>query len=191
MTDGTIEQLKGAFTSDLTYRSEDVPLTCIPHPDELEDTLHGLMKLNGLIIRSLEEVAGRGANAVTYRAGRKYGHEVAKYFEKMEDIEKALQELSDILRGQFSFEIWKPADKPSYIIQENGSTFIYLVFHDCIVRQTLRRNGQNQGGPLCQTLYGYVVGAIEEITGKKAKLEIVHTGPNACLKKLILMGAEK
>jgi hypothetical protein len=30
------------------------------------------------------------------------------------------------------------------------------------------------------------VGAIEEITGKKAKLEIVHTGPNACLKKLII-----
>ncbi|MDD1662778.1 MAG: hydrocarbon binding protein (contains V4R domain) [Methanomicrobiales archaeon] len=186
MTDGTIEKMKGAFSTDLVYRSEDVPLTCIPNPEELEDTLHGLMKLNGLIIRSLEEVAGRGANAVTYRAGRKYGHEVAKYFEKMENIEEALKELSDILRGQFTFEIWKPADKTSYIIQENGSTFIYLVFHDCIVRQTLRRNGQAQGGPLCQTLYGYVVGAIEEITGKKAKLEIVHTGPNACLKKLIL-----
>ena len=186
MSDGTIRDMKGAFSTDTVYRSEDVPLTCVPHPEELEDTLHGLMKLNGLIIRSLEEVAGRGANAVTYRAGRKYGHEVAKYFEKMENIEEALKELSDILRGQFTFEIWKPADKASYIIQEDGSTFIYLVFHDCIVRQTLRRNGQAQGGPLCQTLYGYVVGAIEEITGKKAKLEIVHTGPNACLKKLII-----
>jgi predicted hydrocarbon binding protein len=186
MTGGTIERMKGAFSTDLVYRSEDVPLTCTPHPEELEDTLHGLMKLNGLIIRSLEEVAGRGANAVTYRAGRKYGHEVAKYFQKMENIEEALKELSDILRGQFTIEIWKPADKPSYIIEEDGSTFIYLVFHDCIVRQTLRRNGQPQGGPLCQTLYGYVVGAIEEITGRKAKLEIVHTGPNACLKKLIL-----
>ena len=186
MADGTIEKMKGVFSTDLVYRSEDVPLTCIPHPEELEDTLHGLMKLNGLIIRSLEEVAGRGANAVTYRAGRKYGHEVAKYFQKMENIEEALKELSDILRGQFTIEVWKPADKPSYIIEENGSTFIYLVFHDCIVRQTLRRNGQTQGGPLCQTLYGYVVGAVEEITGRKAKLEIVHTGPNACLKKLIL-----
>ena len=113
MTDGTIEEMKGAFSTDLVYRSEDVPLTCVPPPEELEDTLHGLMKLNGLIIRSLEEIAGRGANAVTYRAGRKYGHEVAKYFQKMENIEEALKELSDILSGQFTIEIWKPADKPS------------------------------------------------------------------------------
>jgi predicted hydrocarbon binding protein len=145
------------------------------------------MKLNGLIIRSLEEIAGRGANAVTYRAGKKFGHEVAKYFRKIDNVEEALEELSHILHGQYTFEAWKPADKSSYVIQENETTFIYLVFHDCIVRQTLRRNGQDQGGPLCQTLFGYVVGAIEEITGKKAKLEIVHTGPNACLKKLILM----
>ena len=83
-------------------------------------------------------------------------------------------------------KVWKPEDEETFIIEENGETFIYLVFHDCIVRQTLRRNGLEQGGPLCQTLYGYVVGAIEEITGRKARLEIVHTGPNACLKKLIL-----
>ena len=186
MADGPVPLGKEAGSAPAVYRSEDVPLQCIPPPEELEDTLHGLMKLNGLIIRSLEEIAGRGANAVTYRAGRKYGHEVAKYFRKIEDVEEALKELSYILHGQYTIEIWKPADKDRYIIQENGSTFIYLVFHDCIVRQTLRRNGQPQGGPLCLTLFGYVVGAIEEITGRKAKLEIVHTGPNACLKKLIL-----
>jgi predicted hydrocarbon binding protein len=185
MSEGTIEHMKESFHTDTLYRSEDVPLGCIPPPEELEDTLHGLMKLNGLIIRSLEEIAGRGANAVTYRAGKKFGHEVAKYFRKIDNVEEALEELSHILHGQYTFEAWKPADKSSYVIQENGTTFIYLVFHDCIVRQTLRRNGQE--GPLCQTLFGYVVGAIEEITGKRAKLEIVHTGPNACLKKLILM----
>jgi hypothetical protein len=30
------------------------------------------------------------------------------------------------------------------------------------------------------------IGVGPTITGRKAKLEIVHTGPNACLKKLIL-----
>ncbi len=181
-----IDELHEAFHSDLVYRPEEIPLECSPRPKEMEQTLHGVMKLNGLVIRSLEEIAGRGANAVTYRAGKKFGHEVAKYFQKREDVEGALHELSDLLRGQYSFEVWKPEDKETFIIEENGETFIYLVFHDCIVRQTLRRNGLDQGGPLCQTLFGYVVGAIEEITGRKAKLEIVHTGPNACLKKLVL-----
>lgn len=185
MPAGHIEQMNEGFHRGSVFRAEEIPLTP-PPPADLQDTLHGLMKLNGLIIRSLEEISGRGANAVTYRAGKKFGHETAKYFRKIENIEEALEELSHILRGQYTFEIWKPADSAGYIQQENGTTFIYLVFHDCIVRQTLRRNGQEQGGPLCQTLYGYVVGAIEEITGRKGKLEIVHTGPNACLKKLIL-----
>lgn len=101
-------------------------------------------------------------------------------------MEDALRELSYILDGQYSFEPWKPEDKEDYIVEDESGTYIYLVFHDCIVRQTLRRIGQEQGGPYCQTLCGYVVGAVEEITGKRAKLEIIHTGPNACLKKLII-----
>ena len=186
MTEMTVDEMNRQFKTGTVFRAEDVPMSCSPSAKEMEQTLHGVMKMNGLIIKSLEEIAGRGANAVTYRAGKKFGHEVAKYFRKNEDIEEALRELSYILHGQYTFELWKPEDKENYVVTENGETFIYLVFHDCIVRQTLRRNGMEQGGPLCQTLYGYVVGAIEEITGRRAKLEIVHTGPNACLKKLIL-----
>jgi predicted hydrocarbon binding protein len=186
MTASYIDEAKKSFRTDLVFKTEDVPLRCDPPAEELEQTLHGLMQLNGYIIKSLEEIAGRGANAVTYRAGKKFGHEVAKYFQKRDSVEEALRELSYILHGQYSFEPWKPSDKENYIVDEDGSTFIYLVFHDCIVRQTLRRNGQVQAGPLCQTLCGYVVGAVEEITGRRGKLEIIHTGPNACLKKLIL-----
>jgi predicted hydrocarbon binding protein len=186
MTEMTVDEMNRQFKTGTVFRAEDVPMSCSPSAKDMEQTLHGVMKMNGLIIKSLEEIAGRGANAVTYRAGKKFGHEVAKYFRKNEDIEEALRELSYILHGQYTFELWKPEDKENYVVTENGETFIYLVFHDSIVRQTLRRNGMAQGGPLCQTLYGYVVGAIEEITGRRAKLEIVHTGPNACLKKLIL-----
>ncbi|HDR72566.1 MAG TPA: hydrocarbon binding protein (contains V4R domain) [Methanoculleus sp.] len=186
MGESFIDETREKFRTDLVFRVEDVPMRCDPPAEELEQTLHGLMQLNGYIIKSLEEIAGRGANAVTYRAGKKFGHEVAKYFEKKDNVEDALRELSYILHGQYTFEPWKPSDRDEYIVEENGSTFIYLVFHDCIVRQSCRRIGQEQGGPLCQTLCGYVVGAVEEITGKRGKLEIIHTGPNACLKKLIL-----
>jgi hypothetical protein len=79
-----------------------------------------------------------------------------------------------------------PRAKTATSSPKNGETFIYLVFRDCLVRQTLHREGMAQKGPLCQSLYGYMVGAVEEIAGKRGKLEIVHVGPNTCLKKLIL-----
>ncbi len=75
------------------------------------------------------------------------GHETAKYFPKTDNVEKALKELSEILGRQYNFELYKPKDKDSYIITENGETFIYLVFRDCLVRQTLRREGMAQKGP--------------------------------------------
>jgi predicted hydrocarbon binding protein len=167
-------------------KPEELPLHCEGNIHDYEEALHGLMVLNAMIIRSLEEIARGGANAVVYRAGMKLGHETGKYFPKTDNVEKALKELSEILGKQYNFELWKPKGKDSYIITENGETFIYLVFRDCLVRQTLRREGMPQKGPLCQSLYGYMVGAMEEITGKRGKLEIVHVGPNTCLKKLIL-----
>lgn len=115
-----VDELHERFSTDISYKSEDVPLNCVPPVKELEATLHGVMKLNGLVIRSLEEIAGRGANAVTFRAGKKFGHEVAKYFQKREDIEDALHELSDLLQGQYSFEVWKPADSDTFLIEEGG-----------------------------------------------------------------------
>ncbi|HDS63322.1 MAG TPA: hydrocarbon binding protein (contains V4R domain), partial [Methanofollis liminatans] len=141
MTEMTVDEMNRQFKTGTVFRAEDVPMSCSPSAKDMEQTLHGVMKMNGLIIKSLEEIAGRGANAVTYRAGKKFGHEVAKYFQKNEDIEEALRELSYILHGQYTFELWKPEDKEHYVVTENGETFIYLVFHDCIVRQTLRRNG--------------------------------------------------
>ena len=78
MSAGYIDEMHEAFRSELVYRAEEIPLECTPGPKEMEQTLHGVMKLNGLVIRSLEEIAGRGANAVTYRAGKKFGHEIAR-----------------------------------------------------------------------------------------------------------------
>jgi hypothetical protein len=33
-------------------------------------------------------------------------------------------------------------------------------------------------------MYGFFSGAIEKIMGKKATLDIIHAGENACLKRL-------
>jgi len=137
-----------------SIKPEDLPLHCEGNIYDYEEALHGLMTLNATIIRSLEEIARSGANAVVYRAGNKMGHETAKFFPKTDNVEKALKELSEILGRQYNFEMWKPKGKDSYIITENGETFIYLNGWeaDSISPETAKpstigwlRNGEREG----------------------------------------------
>jgi len=114
------------------------------------------------------------------------GHEAGKMVEKTDDLEKAMQELSEILGVEFFFDMWKPADQTEYTVENGNETVVKLIFRDCVVRQTLRRTGLPQKGPLCYLLYGYTVGAVEEVMGIKGKLDIDHVGPNACLKTLTI-----
>ena len=76
MSAGYIDEMHEAFHSELTYRPEEIPLECIPGPKEMEQTLHGVMKLNGLIIRSLEEIAGE-VQTPSHIGPEEVGHEIA------------------------------------------------------------------------------------------------------------------
>jgi hypothetical protein len=74
----------------------------------------------------------------------------------------------------------------SYIIEENGSTFIYLVFHDCIVRQTLRRNGQPQEGRFI--LHDGIDRALHEMLGLGV-LEIMLSDDE--IEEIVVNGSEE
>ncbi len=179
------EEVKGTFKPEL------IPEECGGDIDDYEEALHVLMKFVGSMSSALEQVSGRGANAIVYQAGKRMGHEAGKLVEKTDDLEKALQELSEILGMEFYFEMWKPSGQDEYITENNGETVVKLLFMDCVVRQTLRRTGLPQKGPLCYLLYGYMVGAVEEVMDIKGKLDIDHVGPNACLKTLTIKWSGK
>lgn len=179
------EEIKG------TFKPEMIPEECGGDIDDYEEALHVLMKFVGSMSSALEQVSGRGANAIVYQAGKRMGHEAGKLVEKTDDLEKALQELSKILGMEFYFEMWKPSNQDNYITENNGETVVKLLFMDCVVRQTLRRTGLPQKGPLCYLLYGYTVGAVEEVMDIKGKLDIDHVGPNACLKTLTIKWSGK
>jgi predicted hydrocarbon binding protein len=106
--------------------------------------------------------------------------------EKTDDLEQALDEMGEVLGHEFYYTKWKPAGQENYTIEKGDETSVKLLFMDCVVRQTLRRTGLPQKGPLCYLLYGYMVGAVEEVMGIKAKVDIDHVGPNACLKTLTI-----
>ena len=175
-----IEEVKGTFKPELIPKETGGDL------DDYEDALHVLMKFMGSMSNALEQVSGRGANAIVYQAGKRMGHESAKMMEKTENLEQAMDEMGEVLGHEFYFEKWKPADQDSYVIQKDNEVTVKLLFMDCVVRQTLRRTGLPQKGPLCYLLYGYMVGAVEEVMDIKGKVDIDHVGPNACLKTLTI-----
>ena len=168
------------------FKPELIPKGCSGDINDYEEALHVLMKFMGSMSSALEQVSGRGANAIVYQAGKRMGHEAGKLVEKTDNLEKAMQELSEILGAEFYFDMWKPADQAEYTVEKGDETVVKLIFRDCVVRQTLRRTGLPQKGPLCYLLYGYTVGAVEEVMGIKGKLDIDHVGPNACLKTLTI-----
>ena len=179
------EEIKGTFKPEL------IPAETGGDIDDYEEALHVLMKFVGSMSTALEQVSGRGANAIVYQAGKRMGHEAGKLMEKTDNLEKAMQELSEILGQEFYFEMWKPSGQDSYTVERENETEVKLLFMDCVVRQTLRRTGLTQKGPLCYLLYGYMVGAVEEVMDIKGKLDIDHVGPNACLKTLTIKWSGK
>ena len=152
--------------------------------------LQNTMNFAAALAYGMEQLSGRGANGMTYAAGRKLGKQLSEGAARTDDIGAALKEVQRVLKDNsfdWSFEPFKPADQKEFITAgDNGSRQLKLVFRDCMIRQSLFCFGHEQKGSLCYMMYGFFSGALENIMDKKATLEIVHAGDNACLKVLNL-----
>jgi hypothetical protein len=107
------------------------------------------------------------------------------------DLMVALGKVAEALQAKgidWPFEAWKPAADASFVYQKDGKQAIKLVFHNCMVRCALFRYGHEQKQSLCMMNHGFFCGYVQKFTGKRAELEILHAGENACLKELLLTG---
>jgi predicted hydrocarbon binding protein len=138
----------------------------------------------------LEQVLGRGAATVTFRAGRTVGLKSAAAAQEP-DILAALPVVEKELRNKgivWPFEPWKPAGQSSFVYDKDGKQALKLVFRNCMVRCALYRYSHEQKQSLCMMNHGLFCGYVQKITGKRAELDILHAGENACLKELVLQG---
>jgi predicted hydrocarbon binding protein len=155
---------------------------------ETRDELQGLLTLMASLSHGLEKVLGRGADTVTFRAGKTVGLKSAITIKESE-ILTALERVKEALKGhgiEWPFEVWKPAAATSAIYQKDGKQAVKLVFRNCMVRCALFRYGHEQQQSLCMMNHGLFCGYVQKITGKRAELNILHAGENACLKELLL-----
>ena len=155
--------------------------------DPIKGELEGLMVLMASLSHGLEQVLGRGASTITFRAGRTVGLR-SEVENKSTDPIEAL----DILKKEMSskgiewpFDLWKPEGASSYIEERGDQRAVKLVFRNCMVRCALFRYSHEQKQSLCLMNHGLLCGFFQKITGKRATLDIIHAGESACLKELV------
>jgi len=161
--------------------------------DTLRNELVQVMKFLGALSSGMEESAGKdGAIVMANEAGKGLGKKHSQDAPKTDDILEAVAISKELLKkNHFLWELepWKQDPKDDMVsteINQYGQTVqkINLVFKDCMIRQTLFCYGHKQEQSLCYMMYGFFSGAVENIMGRQANLEILHAGPNACLKVL-------
>jgi predicted hydrocarbon binding protein len=155
---------------------------------EIRQHVQGLMIFLGALSDGLETIAGVGAEATCFLAGKKLGME--KDVTRTEsDVFAAIAAVQDEMNKlgidwPFDHEYGERNSKPEQEIEEENSHEIKFPFMNCIVRCTLFRYGFPQGKSLCQTKHGLFCGLFENIYGSSADLDIIHPGENACLLNL-------
>lgn len=156
-------------------------------------TLQETMNFMAALSAGMEPILGRGANSMTMSAGRNLGRKFSESARRTDDLLEAVEEVRHILESNsclWGFEPFKPKEQDVLITRNaKGERQMLLVFRDCMIRQALLRFGHPQKGSLCNMMYGFFAGALQNIMGLESTLEIVHAGENACYKKLIVRRA--
>ena len=138
---------------------------------------------------AVEKIYGASAGVMTTRAGKQLGSGFVSNREKVAegDLLAALEEVSSALAEAgliWKIEPWKKQEQGDFVFLEGDKARIKLVFRDCMVRSCLFHSGHHQNEALCQMAHGYFTGAVEQLSGGKVNLAVIHAGENACLKEL-------
>lgn len=154
--------------------------------------LQDAMVFLGAIAAGTEQAIGESANSISYLAGVNLGKKLSAGVEHTDNIEEALRCTREVLEKNdylWLFEPFKTHDQGSFVRTSDDGTEVMLVFRDCMIRQSLFRFGHTQKGSLCNMMYGFFAGALQNIMGRESSLEIIHAGENACYKKLTVRSA--
>jgi len=141
----------------------------------------------GALAHGAEQNLGMGALSFGMLAGKKFDIEVVSGIEQTSDPVKAVEVLRKALEKGIIWD-FDPfmGGKSNLMEEENGVKRMRLVFRSCMVRNALFTYAHEQRQLLCYMSHGVFAGAMEKVMPNTAvKLEIVHAGPNACLKELV------
>lgn len=152
------------------------------------EKLHKLSYFIGALAHGAEQNLGRGSMSFGYLAGKKFGTEAVEGCEKTDDPVRALDVLRKALaRKGILWEFEPFQGEKSGLVEDDGKqNRMRLVFGACMVRNALFRYAHEQKQLLCYMSHGVFAGAMEKVMpNTRCKLEILHAGPNGCLKEML------
>lgn len=145
--------------------------------------LQGSMMFLASVANGLEDLVGRGAAGVTFRAGRKTGLNAA-IAEKESDLFKAFDRVRQQLLQmgiRWDFEPYKKRSQSDFFLPAEEGTHLMLVFRNCMVRSCQFYYGHPQKNSLCMLQHGIFCGLFQQVYGAWADYEPIHSGENACI----------
>ncbi|MCP4346367.1 MAG: hypothetical protein GY795_12675 [Desulfobacterales bacterium] len=156
----------------------------------IRQEVQAVMAFLGAISSGMEQFIGRPAKGISFLAGKTLGIKHSQNARKTVDFLEAIEITREILNNNgllWKFELWRKKGETDYIYyNEKGCKAVKLVFRDCMIRQTLARYGHLQQRSLCCMMFGYFSGCMESVLNIESELDVIHCGPNACLKELVL-----
>lgn len=145
--------------------------------------LQGHMLFLASIANGVEELIGRGAGGVTFRAGRSTAVKVA--VERCEeDLVAAIQAVAEEMERmglRWDVEPYKKASEPALVSETDAGAEVKLVFRNCMVRSCQFHYGHPQKNSLCMLNHGLFCGLLQKIHGAWSDYEFIHSGENACI----------
>jgi len=156
------------------------------------DRFHGVAYLLGALAHASEKNLGQSSHSICMLAGKKFGREAVVDVEQTNDPEEAVKLLKTALEKRGIVWDFEPflGSRDELMEKRDGADVMRIVFRTCMVRNALFRYAHEQKESMCYMAHGVFAGAMEKVMpGKKVNLEILHAGPNACLKEMILEDA--
>ena len=153
---------------------------------------HGVAYLLGALAHASENNLGQSSHSICMLAGKKFGREAVEDVEQTDDPKKAVELLKTALEKRGIVWDFEPfiGEHDELMEKRDGTEVMRIVFRTCMVRNALFRYAHEQKESMCYMAHGVFSGAMEKVMpGKKVELEILHAGPNACLKEMILEDA--
>jgi hypothetical protein len=149
----------------------------------------GVAYLLGALAHASETNLGKSSLSICMLAGKKFGREAVEGTRQTNDLQEAVGILSEALAKKgivWDFEPFQ-GEAPGLVEDRDGKKVLRLVFRTCMVRNALFRYAHEQKQSLCYMAHGVFAGAMEKVMpGSTVHLEILHAGPNACLKEMIV-----
>jgi hypothetical protein len=154
----------------------------------------GVAYLLGAMAHASEMNLGVSSNSICMLAGKKFGKEAVEGTRQTDDLEEAVGILGEALARRGIVWDFAPfrGESPSVVAERDGKKVMRLAFSTCMVRNALFRYAHEQKQSLCYMAHGVFAGAMETVMpGRTVHLEILHAGPNGCLKEMIVEEAAK